>query len=186
MAFENYSPRKFNSAERAELDEAELEALNKYRDTARRWREARLENQQTPKTTVGFFLAAFREAREVFRSEQIRYQHGKGRGEHMELEKASAATKAGQLELAQEEASFFNDAFDVRAARLSEAEKNRETAPEEYNAALESFDELIRDLNEGDLRKYHQSLFIKRLNQDSFGPSVAKDVIPNTRMKHGK
>jgi hypothetical protein len=102
------------------------------------------------------------------RPAQIHYA-GTGKKQHEELEHAFADTKEGQLERAQQEAGFFNGAFDIRSERLKTALANKDKEPDEYEAALASFNELVNDLNEGDLANYSTHISTLGFAEEAFG-----------------
>src|ERR1043166_4420776 len=117
----DYSLEKFRWSKKEDLGPEAMKRLEQFRDTKKRWRDS--VNAHSP-GLIGATLDAWKNFREAMRPAQIHYEMFGGKKEHERLEYEYAYTKEGQLELAKQEAEFFNDAFDVRLARLQEALKH--------------------------------------------------------------
>ncbi len=174
-----YSKDEHQRAHKSDISPDLKAKLEEYRAIRDRWVKA---NQSGEPGLIGAAVKAFKIFRESIRPDQMEYRHkgfpGRktGHAKHLGIEKQYAKTEAGQLELAQQEASFFNDAFDVRAERLSQATKGKERGGSRYDfeKARAEFDVLVKDLNEGDLNKYMANVTTLKIAEDNFGPGSAK------------
>ena len=170
---ERYSPERYKKAEKESLEPAEAKKLQELRDIEARWHKVR--NAKTP-GYLGAALDAWNEFRESLRPSTIRHTIYEVGQRDEALKEAHSRTKEGQMEMAQGEASFFNEAYDIRAERLRQAGDNRANAPEEYEAALASFNELVKDLNESDLVKYQNQIDRKMSDKEIWGASEPSDI----------
>ena len=176
---EGYSLEKYRWAKDEKLspeDEAKLERFRYIRAeiTKAVWPESRKARDT--------MFSILQELRQSFKPEFFRYRTPKGMAEHEALEEKYARSKEGQLELGQQEASFFNDAYDVRKNRLDMAiEKGKEENGHltfedpldsaEYKMALWDFNQLVKDLKDSDLRKYVHMVRFRKDNEWWFGRS---------------
>ena len=176
---ESYSPEKFNNAEKDSLEPADAERLKYFREAKERWKSA---FDTKDSSAISEIISVWKQVREPFRPSVRKYLSEKGRAEYNELEAKQAQTKEGQLELANEEASFLNDAFDVRAKRLEEAVQKKDQSPEaaaEYDMALNDFNEIVKDLNEGDLSRYSLGIERRKSDDEFFHHTNKSDLRPH-------
>lgn len=164
---DEYSKEKFEKAENQDLGPERMQLLHKFRDLKKRWEEKAgiFGGTEDGAGMMEFLLNEWKIFREAMRPAQIQYHNFKGKEQHKKLEKEYSKTKSGQLEIAEQEANLFNDAFDIRKERLDKALKDRENGPngqKEYESALTSFNELVKDLNEGNLENYMSHIDLLR------------------------
>jgi hypothetical protein len=165
-----YSLENYKNAKEA-LSPEKMEQLREFRDLKSRW-EAIKNSQSTD--AIGKALDAWDFLRGKVVPMLDYKMHKQTRHQMLEHE-FEEETKEGQMNMAHEEAGFFNEAYNLRENRLRQAEANKNTAPDEYSAALASFDELVADLKESDLRKYW---FVLAERQDSkrSGADIPSDL----------
>lgn len=187
-----YRLDKLRIAERAGREtlspEDEAKVL-RYRELKKKWDYA---THGRNISAMNLMLDFFDGFRHLFEPAFWHYNVGSGEQEHKRLEQARLDTVEGQVELAQQEAGFFNDAYEVRKERLRKALEKIEGEEEpsasdmaEWRMALRSFNELVRDLNEGDLRDYAHAVEFRRTNEEWWGRSRAEDPLYPTERIEG-
>jgi hypothetical protein len=159
-----YSKEEFNNAQKEALSPEDQKRLETYRKACFELDKEIWGRDIKIRTIDTSLLSLIDLFRSVFvPGGSIHYQIS-GRKEHEKLEDESAQTKKGQIDLAHEEANFFNEAFQARAQRLENAIKFGNGDLKEYNDALTDFHQLIKDLNEGNLGKYSYDIADRKNN----------------------
>jgi|GEM_PF-5320390 hypothetical protein len=177
---EGYSLEKYRHAREDHLSPEDQKKLDTFRDAKEQWRKA-VHSDDTGLLATA--LALWSELRQSLLTSTTEHLSDEGKLKYEALEKAHAKTKAGQFELAHQEASFFNDAFNVRKARLLAADAKKYDSPvgiAEYRMAKESLHELVKDLSEGDLNKYSNDIASNRELQKKYDPLTPRDLRRNT------
>ena len=178
----DYSMEKFNKVTEESLKPEDKEKLEKFRALRMRWLELSKDidpNTGAMEAVIEEIIALIKGFRELLRPEQMEYVLGVGEEAHDKLEDAYSETKEGQLEIARMEANIFNEAFDSRYNRLQKAIENRKTDPQEFISALTHFDSFVKELNEGDLRRYGDAIRNRKDNPGNpFNKKEPEDIEP--------
>lgn len=177
-----YSKEKFMGAKNETLNPEKMKELEKFRALLARWKEIDGAGRTAggePIAASESILSFLKGFLEFLKPAQLEYVVGLGGVEHFELEKEYAETKKGQAELAHNEAKLFNEELDARANRLKKAIPNRKSEPEEFKNAFSEFTEFMKDLNEGNLKKYDSAISMKKeFPNRPFGKNESETVFP--------
>ncbi len=153
---EQYRPERLKWLGGKALSSEEIKQLDRFRDIQKRWHDAFGANDKSFLVYKSFL----KQIRNFFDVEAMFYLYFQ-REQHGELESQYAKTQEGQLELAHKEANLFLDALGVRAARVEEAYKNKDTSPEGdkvYKDACNDLEALKNDLRNTDLSQYREAI----------------------------
>jgi hypothetical protein len=182
MIENEYSKRKFNEAEKETLSPEDMEKLKEFRSLQSRWEKidgdirAGAETSGATTESILSFLEGFIE---LMKPRQFAYVVGVGGVEQTELENKYAETKKGQIELAHTEAVILNDELGARTERLKKAIPNGKNNPKELEEALSDFREMMKELNEGNLKKYSDAVSMKKqFSTRPFGSNEPEVVFP--------